>query len=173
HGYELEPGITTFAAAPAGVSTYEPYVEQGTAGIIKVAIRYGIWDTVDSLVMDIHRKYSGFPGLMYGLAGLIDTLVDAFVYSGDAKYLDMAKRPYEGLTDLYVFHDGDAAAIPGENLFRISCDYATGMAGAIRALHRLSSPCPDDFCLDVLDASSLKLMAQASSQPHSIEEPAC
>ncbi|WP_421567817.1 class III lanthionine synthetase LanKC [Stenotrophomonas sp. PD6] len=172
HGYELEPGITTFAAAPAGVTTYEPYVEQGTAGIIKVAIRYGIWDTVDSLVMDLHRKYSGFPGLMYGLAGLIDTLVDAYVYSGDAKYLDMARRPYEGLTDLYVFHDGDAAAIPGENLFRISCDYATGMAGAIRALHRLSSPHPDDFCLDVLDASSLKAVARAQLQLHPLEEPA-
>ncbi|KRG50832.1 class III lanthionine synthetase LanKC [Stenotrophomonas maltophilia] len=158
-GSELEAGISTFAAAPNGVATYEPYVEQGTAGIIKVAIRYGLWETVESLVMDLYRKYSGFPGLIYGLAGLIDTLVDAYVYSGDARYLDLAKRPYDGLTDIYVFGDDDTAAIPGENLFRISCDYATGIAGSILALHRLSSPHPDDFCLDILDANFLKARA--------------
>nr|WP_180165158.1 class III lanthionine synthetase LanKC [Stenotrophomonas sp. SbOxS2]NYT98078.1 protein kinase/lanthionine synthetase C family protein [Stenotrophomonas sp. SbOxS2] len=170
HGYELEPGITTFAAAPTGVSTYEPYVEQGTAGIIKVAIRYGQWDVVDSLVMDLYRKYSGFPGLIYGLAGLIDTLVDAYVYSGDPKYLDLANRPYEGLTELYVFGDDDTAMIPGENLFRISCDYATGMSGAIRALHRLSSPHPDDFCLDILDASALRHMSRTQPFLHLVGE---
>lgn len=172
HGYELEAGITTFAAAPTGITTYEPYVEQGTAGIIKVAIRYGLWDTVDSLVMDLHRKYSGFPGLMYGLAGLIDTLVDAYVYSGDAKYLNLARRPYEGLIDIYVFGDGATAAIPGEGLFRISCDYATGISGAIRALHRLSSPHPDDFCLDILDASSLKATTSSHLTPRLVEESA-
>lgn len=170
HGYELEPGITTFAAAPTGVTTYEPYVEQGTAGIIKVAIRYGQWDVVDSLVMDLHRKYSGFPGLIYGLAGLIDTLVDAYVYSGDSKYLRLAERPYQGLIDLYVFGEDDTAMIPGENLFRISCDYATGMSGAIQALHRLSSPHPDDFCLDILDASTLKDTLRAYPARHPVEE---
>lgn len=170
HGHELEAGITTFAAAPTDVTTYEPYVEQGTAGIVKVAIRYGQWEVVDSLVMDLHRKYSSFPGLIYGLAGLIDTLVDAYVYSGDAKYLDLASRPYEGLTDLYVFGDDDTAMIPGENLFRISCDYATGMSGAIRALHRLSSPHPDDFCLDILDVPTLKDAMRARPHHHLVEK---
>jgi len=156
HGHELEAGVTTFAAAPAGITTYEHYIEQGTAGIVKVAIRYGLWETVDQLVLDLHRKYAGFAGLMYGLAGLIDTLVDAHVYSGNPKYLEMAQRAYQGLTDLYVFGDDDMAAVPGENLFRISCDYATGMAGVIRAVQRLSAPDGDDFCLDVMDGPLLK-----------------
>lgn len=156
HGHELEAGVTTFAAAPAGITTYEHYIEQGTAGIVKVAIRYGLWETVDQLVLDLHRKYAGFAGLLYGLAGLIDTLVDAHVYSGNPRYLEMAQRAYQGLTDLYVFGDDDMAAVPGENLFRISCDYATGMAGIIRAIQRLSAPDGDDFCLDVLDGPLLK-----------------
>ena len=170
-GDELEAGITTFAAAPTGLTTYEPYVEQGTAGIMKVAIRYGLWEVVESLALDLYRKYSGFPGLIYGLAGLIDTLVDAYVYSGDAKYLNLANRPYEGLTDIYVFGDADTAAIPGENLFRISCDYATGIAGAIRALHRLSSPYPDEFCLDILDAPFLRVQADHQLGPTLMEGP--
>lgn len=155
YGFELEPGVVTFAAAPEGVSTYEHYIEQGTAGIVKVAIRYGMWDEVDRLLLDLHRKYCGFSGLLYGLAGLIDVFVDAYIYSGNQKYLDMAQRPYEGLSDLYIFGDAATAAVPGENLFRISCDYATGIAGVVCALHRLTTLALDDFCLDELDTSSV------------------
>jgi hypothetical protein len=39
-------------------------------------------------------------------------------------------------------------ATPGDNLFRVSCDYATGVAGVLRALHRYSHLEEADFVLD-------------------------
>ncbi|MEH6420337.1 class III lanthionine synthetase LanKC [Pseudomonas sp. CGJS7] len=149
--FELEPGIDTFACDPEEKSTYEHYIEQGSAGIAKVAIRYGRWDRLDRILADVHRKYSGFPGLIYGLTGFVDVLIDAYRYSGDEKYLRMAQRPLQGLSDLYLFQKDDGYATPGENLFRISCDYATGVAGVMKTLHRHAHLTPDEFCLDELD----------------------
>lgn len=154
YAFELEKGILTFPCSPEEVNTYEPYVEQGTAGIAKVAIRYGLWDEVDRLLGDTHRKYAGFPGMIYGLGSLLDVMVDAYAHSGRQKYLDLAQRPYQGIHDLYVFGDEHSAAVPGDNLFRISCDYGTGVAGVMRALHRLEHPGIDTFCLDELDAAT-------------------
>lgn len=90
-GYELEPRVVTFGCSPEESLTYEPYIEQGTAGIAKVAIRYGMWDRVDGLLADTHRKYSGFPGLIYGLTGFVDVLLDAYLYSHDKKFCKGSK----------------------------------------------------------------------------------
>jgi hypothetical protein len=100
----------------------------------------------------VHRKYSGFPGLIYGLSGFVDVLTDAHIYTGDSRYLDMAKRPLSGLLDLYLFESEGELAMPGENLFRISCDFATGLTGVARTLHRHIHLVGDDLCLDALDA---------------------
>lgn len=150
-GHQLEPEVTTFGCSPEETQTYEPYIEQGSAGIAKVAIRYGLWDQVDSILADTHRKYSGYPGLIYGLSGFVDTLLDAYLYSQDQRYLEMAERPLQGLTDLYLFQEKDGMATPGENMFRISCDYATGVAGVMRTLHRRAHLQADEYCLDELD----------------------
>jgi len=149
-GHEVEPGIISFAEVPDNNLTLEQYIEQGSGGIAKVAIRYGMWDRIDGLLADMHRKYSGFPGLIYGLSGFIDVLTDAYVHSGDPKYLGWAERPLRGLVDLYLFEVDGALATPGENLFRISCDYATGLAGIMHTLHRHVTLSADEFCLDSL-----------------------
>lgn len=154
HGYEIEPGVVSYARAPDETVTYEQYIEEGSAGIIKVAIRYGQWNDVDRILADIHRKYCLFPGLIYGLSGFIDVLVDAFLYSGDAKYLKMAQRPMSGLLDFYMLKQSNGHAVPGENLFRISSDYATGIAGVLRTMHRLHNLTPGDLTLDELDKFS-------------------
>lgn len=150
-GRELEPGVLTFACAPDEEKTYEQYIEQGSAGIAKVLIRYGRWKDVDRIIVDVHRKYAGFPGLLYGMTGFMDVLVDAYLYSRDAKYLDMAKRPLQGVLDLYFIKQEHGHATPGDNLFRVSCDYATGVAGVMRTLYRLTHLTPGDFTLDELD----------------------
>lgn len=150
-GHQLEEGVTTFPSAPEEKNTFEPYIEQGAAGIAKVAIRFGHWENVETILKDAHRKYCGFSGSLYGLAGLLDVFIDAYLYSGDSKYIEMARRPYEGLKDIFIFKDGEGAAVPGDSMFRISCDYATGVAGVLRALHRVKTLSPDDLCLDVVD----------------------
>jgi hypothetical protein len=151
HGLQLEPGITSFGGEPDHRGTLLPYIEQGSGGIAKVAMRYGLWDNLDSVISDVHRKYSGFPGLVFGLTGFLDVLTDAQRYSGDEKYGVMAKRPLQGLRDLYLFDTPQGLAAPGENLFRISCDYATGLAGMMYALDRHAHLRPDSLTLDWLD----------------------
>lgn len=148
---EIEPGVVSFGETPDNIMTLEQYIEQGSGGIAKVAIRYGLLDDIAPVLADVHRKYSGFPGLIYGLSGFIDVFTDAYIHSGDPKYREMAQRPLQGLVDLYVFETSDGPAAPGENLFRISCDYGTGMAGVITALNRHAHDRGDDMWLDWLD----------------------
>jgi serine/threonine protein kinase len=148
HAEEREPGILSFPRAP-GDPTVVPYLEEGSAGIAKVAIRYGLWDErLEKILRDVHRKYAGFVGLLYGLGSFVDVLTDAYVFSNDEVYLEMAKRPIRGIRDIYLLKHANGWATPGDNLFRISCDYATGIAGIMRTLHRFTQLDEADFTLD-------------------------
>lgn len=154
YGEEREPGVISFPRAP-GDPTVVPYLEEGSAGIAKVALRYGIADEqLDKILADSHRKYAGFTGLLYGLGSFIDVLTDAFLFSGDLKYLSMVKRPILGIRDLYLIKTTNGWATPGDNLFRISCDYATGVAGVMRTLHRYTHLEESDFVLDEIGVLS-------------------
>ena len=101
YGIEHESGVLSFPRAPGNL-TIDPYIEEGSAGIAKVAMRYGVWERMDAILSDCWRKYASFPGLLYGLGSFVDVLTDAHLFSGDRKYLEMAKRPISGLRDLYV-----------------------------------------------------------------------
>lgn len=147
HGLEIEPGVLSFPRAP-GDPTLVPYMEEGSAGIARVAIRYGMWNQLEPIWPDVHRKYSGFSGLLYGLGSFIDVFADAFLLSGNSRFLEMAKRPISGIRELYLVKQPQGSATPGDNLFRISCDYATGVAGIMRVLHRFNHLDQADFVLD-------------------------
>lgn len=159
HAVDHEPGAKSFFSTPDG-NTLEPYVEVGSAGIAKVALRYGMLDEVEPVLRDAWRKYAVFPGLMFGLGGLIDVFTDAFAFSRNPKFLDMSRRPLAGIRDLYVIDYPEGAALPGDGLFRITCDYATGIAGTMRAIHRLTNLDESDFTLD--DASRTASLASAT-----------
>lgn len=147
YGIEIEKGVLSF---PQGLSdsTLLPYLEVGSAGIARVAIRYGIWDRMEEILSDVFRKYAGFAGLLFGLGSFVDILTDAFIFSNNTKFLEMAKRPIAGIRDIYLMKQLQGSATPGEGLFRISCDYATGVAGVLRALHRFTHRDEADFVLD-------------------------
>jgi serine/threonine protein kinase len=165
HGEERESGVLTFPRAP-GEPTVVPYLEEGSAGIAKVAIRYGMWDErLEKILADVHRKYSGFVGLMYGLGSFVDVLTDAYLFSDDVKYLEMAKRPITGIRDLYLLQRPEGWATPGDNLFRVSCDYATGVAGVLRVLHRFTHQDAADFTLDEVVPTATIRDLQAALQP--------
>jgi serine/threonine protein kinase len=150
HGEEREKGVLSFPRTP-GDPTALPYLEEGSAGIARVAIRYGLWDErLEMILAEAHRKYSGYAGLLYGLSSLVDVLTDAYLFSKDVNYLEMAKRPLTGIRDLYLIKQTHGLATPGDNLFRISCDYATGVAGVMRTLHRFTHHEKADFVLDEL-----------------------
>jgi serine/threonine protein kinase len=147
HGFDREGGILSFPRAPFH-DTVVAYLEEGSAGVARVAMRYGIWDQMEEVLSDLHRKYAIFAGLQYGLAGLVEVLTDAFLVSKDRRFLDMAKRPIAGIRDLYLIKQPCGAATTGDGLFRVSCDYATGVAGVMAALHRFAHHSEADFVLD-------------------------
>ena len=151
HGMQLEPGVTSFAGESEADGTVFPYIEQGSGGIAKVALRYGMRDGIEEILAATHRKYSGFPGLIFGLTGFVDVLTDAHLYSNDQRFRKMATLPLQGLHDIYLFRTEDGLAAPGENLFRVSCDYATGLAGIMYTLYRREHSLPDSLTLDWLD----------------------
>jgi serine/threonine protein kinase len=153
HAVELETGVLSFPRVPSG-QTVEPYLEQGSAGIAKVALRYGMFDQAKAVLPDTWRKYSGFPGLLYGLGSFVDIHSDAFIYLREDEFLELAKRPLSGLRDLYLTKHSVGSATPGDGLFRISCDYATGVAGVLRSLHRFIHHGESDFTLDELTTAN-------------------
>lgn len=169
HGIEPENGVLSFPRGPAD-GTIEPYLEDGSAGIAKVAIRYGMWGQMEKILSDVYRKYAVFPGLLYGLGSFVDILTDASCLSGDIKFLGMAKRPIAGIRDMYLLKQANGAATPGDGLFRLSCDYATGSAGVLRALYRFVHLEKADFVLDEVDplaAGRLELIV-AAAEGHAI-----
>lgn len=153
HGVEIEPGILAFPRTPTD-TTLLPYIEEGSAGIARVAMRYDRWDRLEMILSEAHRKYSGFVGLIYGMTGFVDIFTDAFLFSNNAKFLEMAKRPLSGIRNIYLMKQSGGLATPGDNLFRISCDYATGVAGVMRALRRFTHLDEADFTLDEVISSS-------------------
>jgi hypothetical protein len=104
--------------------------------------------------LDLHRKYAGFVGLLYGLGSFVDVLTDAYLFSKQARFLEMAKRPIRGIRDLYLLKYPQGWATPGDNMFRISCDYGTGTAGVLRTLHRFTHLDAADFTLDEIATAS-------------------
>ncbi|HUK90060.1 MAG TPA: class III lanthionine synthetase LanKC, partial [Blastocatellia bacterium] len=147
HGVELEPGIVTF---PRGVNdtTVDPYLEEGSAGIARVALRFGMFEKAESMLLDAHRKYSVFAGLLYGTTSFVDIFTDARQFLDDDKYRQMARRPLAGIRDMYLLKYQEGWATPGDGLFRVSCDYATGVAGVLRAFDRAGRLDAADFSLD-------------------------
>jgi len=105
-------------------------------------------DKTEKIINDVNRKYAVFSGLSFGLASFIDVLTDAYVFSAEKKYLTMAKRPLTGIKQLYLLKTKKRYAVPGDNLYRISCDYATGVAGVMRTLYRYINLDAADFTLD-------------------------
>lgn len=151
YGIISEPDVISFPHTTSE-PTLLPYLEEGCAGIAKVAMRYGIWDKMDMMLSEVHRKYAGFPGLLFGLGSFVDVLTDAYIFSGNEKYMEMAKRPVSGIRSIYLLKQKHGMATPGDGLFRITCDYATGVAGVLRALYRFNHRDQADFALDELAA---------------------
>ncbi len=70
------------------------------------------------------------------MAGLGETLLDAYDLIGTASYLEAARQIREGLR-LYALPRPGGLAFPGEQLYRLSSDLGTGSAGVALFLHRL------------------------------------
>lgn len=109
--------------------------------------------------------YYVLSGYLYGASGVIDTLIDFYIRTKNTEYPSLLRQPLEGMLTLHLFEPIKACAserihldqipaglaVGGEGLMRISCDYATGIAGVLSVLHRLETLTHADFTLDEVD----------------------
>ncbi|MBB6098595.1 serine/threonine protein kinase [Deinobacterium chartae] len=138
------------------------YWQDGSAGVATALLRYQ-HATADrrfeaatrALLGDVSRRFTAFPGLFQGLAGLGNTLLDAYQMLGDPGYLTAAQEVADGLS-LFALERPHGLAFPGEQLLRVSYDYGTGAAGIALYLDRLEAAARGEtvanfnFLLDVL-----------------------
>ena len=120
-----------------------PYWEAGSAGIGTTLIRYlavasdaTLKDWVAHLVADARYKYTVFPQLFHGLAGLGNFMLDVWEHTGDEQYLTDAWQVAEGAILFRIDRD-EGITFPGEQARRESADFATGAAGVGLFLNRL------------------------------------
>jgi hypothetical protein len=181
-GIEDEPGSLAFPeAAPVEgeekkdeLQVTSPYWMVGSAGVGAVALRYHLVTgqprfraSFDAIVSGIATRYTVFPGLFRGLAGLLDFMVDAYRLTGEERFRERAGEAARGLLLFRVPWREGSVAFPGDGLQRLSMDFGTGTAGVALALHRFADvqarPPSHSFLLD--DAAVLPGIPQATPTP--------
>jgi hypothetical protein len=169
----LEFDLSCGEYTPGGLFTFPPvvstedspttvlrsYWDEGTAGILTTALRYqqvtGRWrDRIDRLLPDVRRKYVVFPQLFHGVAGMGNTLLDAYEFLGEPELLGDAERAAVAVL-CSVTERPEGIVFPGEQTLRESADLATGSAGVALFLDRFRRTAPGartnlNFVLDDL-----------------------
>ncbi|NJO66110.1 MAG: protein kinase/lanthionine synthetase C family protein [Leptolyngbyaceae cyanobacterium RM1_405_57] len=134
--------ITTGSELP-DTASLNCYWDVGSAGIGTALVRYLavtsdpiLQDWLEPLVSDASRKYTAFPQLFRGLAGLGNFLLDVWHQTGNERHLLAAWHVAEGVL-LFQIDCQEGVAFPGEQTRRESADFATGAAGVGLFLSRL------------------------------------
>ncbi|MEV6521676.1 class III lanthionine synthetase LanKC [Longispora sp. NPDC051575] len=124
------------------------YWDEGTAGVLTTALRYlavhpdpELEALVRALLADTCRKYSVFPQLFHGLAGLGNVLLDAGEILGEDRWFAEARRTAAGVLLARVDRP-EGIVFPGEQAIRESVDLATGSIGVALFLDRLRRAVP-------------------------------
>ena len=138
--------------------TVVPYYEFGSAGVGAVLLRYHRLTGDQRYLAALRgiknatiRRYAIFPQKAFGLAGLGDFLIDMANHGIDeAECLQGAHRVARGVLLFQIRRGDEGIAFPGDELWKISCDYLTGSAGIGLFLARLHSRAAPEFFLDEL-----------------------
>ncbi|WP_192797306.1 class III lanthionine synthetase LanKC [Bacillus thuringiensis] len=126
-----------------------PYWFWGSAGVCTTLLRY-VTVTGDkefrrvlrNIAQDAFRKYTVFPGLFNGISGLGNFLIDCYQFTREECYLQQAHRVASGVK-LFMIERPTGISYPGDHLYRLSTDLATGSAGVGFFLHRLLHGTPN------------------------------
>lgn len=148
-------GVASWPMEVGGSTTF-PYLRHGTAGILAVAARFhactgerAYRDIVLGAEGDLMRRHAISPGMFDGLAGIGETLVDFATFFPDRAhtYIAAAHRLAGGI-EPFLVRRAEGLAVPGEELLRLSCDFATGNAGVATFFDRLRRGAAACFMLD-------------------------
>lgn len=128
-----------------------PYFLHGGSGVGTVVARfarllrserYRGW--AEEIARGVDMKWTVFPGLLHGLAGLGEFAWDMHQLTGDPAYL--ARAQDHAATVLWWRIQASAGiAFPGRMLLKACSDWATGAAGIGLFLHRLVEPRPREL----------------------------
>jgi hypothetical protein len=140
----------------AGGTTVFPYLRHGTAGIVGVVARFFACtgdaryrDMVLDVERDLLRRHAISPGLFDGLAGIGETLLDLAALLPDrSSVYRAAAHQIAGGIEPFLVRRAEGLAVPGVELLRLSCDFATGNAGVGAFYDRLWRGAPASFMLD-------------------------
>lgn len=139
--YRGQPYIGAHSSDSRRVS----YWSSGAAGVGAVLLRVGKQLSDDQLLFigcDLldaaFSKYAVQVGQMDGMAGILDSMSDALLITGDSRFLHYRNQLEEAL-QLHAYSDekGNLCFAGSDNL-RLSCDFATGSAGVGLAALRLA-----------------------------------
>lgn len=128
-----------------------PYHLHGGAGIGTVMVRFArLLDSAryrewaEEIARGVDMKWTVFPGLLHGLAGLGEFAWDMHRLTGDPAYL--ARAEDHAATVLWWQIEASAGiAFPGRMLLKACSDWATGAAGIGLFLHRLVDGSPREL----------------------------
>ncbi len=123
-----------------------PYWRYGAAGVGSVLIRYyqALGDErtlrlAEEAAVYAASRYSVYPGQLLGLAGMGEFLLDLFLATGDSRYHHQAWDLVRSVLHFRV-ETPHGISFPGEELIRLSTDFATGSAGIGMFLERCLRP---------------------------------
>ena len=130
---------------------YSPYQRIGSAGVASVLLRFHDI-TGEAHYLDVARraaayiagKLTVFPGQLSGMAGLGELFVDLYQHTAEEHYREEAWRFADRIL-LYSVERPEGLVFPGEELVRVSTDFATGSAGIGIFLRRLAYGGPRTF----------------------------
>ena len=115
------------------------------------------------IVADAGRKYTVFPGLFNGLAGLGNFLLDCHQLLHDDSYLTTAREIARGI-QLFAVERPTGIAFPGDFLTRLSMDYGMGSAGIATMFYRLINGSRNqNFVLDSLLVLASEMFEQKTA----------
>ena len=132
-----------------------PYLRYGSAGVGLALVRYyrvlgspRYLEVLDKMLPDVNRKYGISPGRFIGLSGIGEFLLALREVERYRESCSEALRRLISGILLFQVNTEKGAAFPGYELYRLSCDFATGSAGIALFLHRYLSHRNADFSLD-------------------------
>lgn len=121
-----------------------PYLYDGTSGLVQVLLLYWkytkdaeIMKRIKRLLNDLIRPVTPFPSLSMGMAGILNTVIEAATVMETTEYDEVILDYINSLEKYILRHpENGISGIPGMQLYRISYDFATGSSGVICVLHR-------------------------------------
>lgn len=120
-----------------------PYWRIGGAGVGSICLRFHAalgeeryLQVARRLAHTLRGKYSAFPSNFSGMVGIGNFFLDLALRTGEEQARDEARRFLDRVM-LFALERPSGVVMPGEELLRLSTDYATGSSGLGVFVHRL------------------------------------